>query len=166
VVICRARETGSITPGRVFRPQRPEKPATTDRPQHSLCMRIGRRLSELSLLRRGRVLDFMTGRVSPNSFVCLKPTCRRVFPPPLIAHPRTDSCAEQVGASGGGWRTVVARMRKILIDVANATPRARTFGEINDGIFRSVMFNDDQATFWSEPAFPLWTIIKGEGRTS
>ena len=59
-----------------------------------------------------------------------------------------------------GVEYVVGGMRQILVDgERNARARLR---DINDGIFRSVLFNDDHGTFFGLTRVPLTIIKEGE----
>ena len=59
-----------------------------------------------------------------------------------------------------GIEYVVGGMRQILVDgERNARTRLR---EINDGVFRSILFNDDHGTFFGLTRVPLTIIKEGE----
>jgi acetophenone carboxylase len=137
-------ETGSITPGGFA----PTAKSRYDEGLHIPCMRIG----ENFVLRRD-VLDFMTGAVR-NSFVFEADLRSRVATMMRIR----ERFLREVERRGAEY--VVGGMRKILIDgERNARARLR---EINDGIFRSVLFNDDHGTFFGLTRVPLTIIKEGE----
>lgn len=137
-------ETGSITPGGFA----PTARSRYEEGLHIPCMRIG----ENFVLRRD-VLDFMTGAVR-NSFVFEADLRSRVATMMRIR----ERFLREIERKGVEF--VVGGMRQILLDgERNARARLR---EINDGIFRSVLFNDDHGTFFGLTRVPLTIIKEGE----
>jgi acetophenone carboxylase len=137
-------ETGSITPGGFA----PTAKSRYEEGLHIPCMRIG----ENFLLRRD-VLDFMTGAVR-NSFVFEADLRSRLATMMRIR----ERFLREVERKGVEY--VVGGMRQILVDgERNARTRLR---DINDGIFRSVLFNDDHGTFFALTRVPLTVIKEGE----
>jgi acetophenone carboxylase len=137
-------ETGSITPGGFA----PTAKSRYDEGLHIPCMRIG----ENFLLRRD-VLDFMTGAVR-NGFVFEADLRSRLATMMRIR----ERFLREVERKGVEY--VVGGMRQILVDgERNARARLR---DINDGIFRSVLFNDDHGTFFGLTRVPLTLIKEGE----
>lgn len=137
-------ETGSITPGGFA----PTAKSRYEEGLHIPCMRIG----ENFLLRRD-VLDFMTGAVR-NGFVFEADLRSRLATLMRIR----ERFLREVERKGVEY--VAGGMRQILVDgERNARARLR---DINDGIFRSVLFNDDHGTFFGLTRVPLTLIKEGE----
>jgi N-methylhydantoinase B/oxoprolinase/acetone carboxylase alpha subunit len=137
-------ETGSITPGGFA----PTAKSRYDEGLHIPCMRIG----ENFVLRRD-ILDFMTGAVR-NGFVFEADLRSRVATMLLIR----NRFLRELERKGVDY--VLGGMRQILVDgERNARTRLR---EINDGIFRSVLFNDDHGTFFGLTRVPLTLIKEGD----
>lgn len=134
-------ETGSITPGGFA----PTAKSRYEEGLHIPCMRIGRNFQ----LSRD-VLDMMTGSVR-NGFVFEADLKSRVA---TLFQIRNRFVRE---LERRGIAPIVGAMRKILIKgEANARARLR---QINDGIFRHVLFNDEHGTFFGLTRVPV-TVFK------
>jgi len=134
-------ETGSITPGGFA----PTAKSRYDEGLHIPCMRIGSNF----LLHRD-TLDFMTNAVR-NGFVLEADLRSRVA---VMMQMRRRLLRE---IERRGVEYVLGGMRRILVNgERNARTRLR---EINDGIFRSILFNDEHGTFFGLTRVPL-TLIK------
>ena len=134
-------DTGSITPGGIA----PTAKTRYEEGLHIPIMRIG----ENFLLRRD-IVDFMTGTVR-NGFVFEADLRSRVATMMQIRQRFLREIERK------GVQHVVGGMRQILVD-GERKARAR-LREINDGVFRSILFNDDHGTFFGLTRFPL-TVIK------
>ena len=140
-------ETGSITPGGFA-------PTATSRYEegfHMPAVRIGRNFQ----LRRD-ILDYMAGTVR-NGFIFtvdLKSRLATLFQ----MRNRVLREVEKRGADA-----VVGGMRRLLIK-GEADARAR-LREINDGIFRSVLFNDENGTFFGLTRIPVTVFKEGDAMT-
>ena len=138
---CHQGETGSITPGGFA----PTAKSRYEEGLHIPCMRIGENFE----LRRD-ILDFMAGSVR-NGFVFTADLKSRVA---TMFQIRKRFLRE---IERRGVAQVVGGMRLILIK-GEQDARAR-LREVNDGIFRSVLFNDEHGTFFGLTRVPL-TVFK------
>lgn len=137
-------ETGSITPGGFA----PTAKSRYEEGLHIPCMRIGENFS----LRRD-VLDFMTNSVR-NGFV-FEADLRSRLATLIQIRKRFLREVERKGAE-----FVLGGMRQVLVNgERNARARLR---QINDGVFRSVLFNDDHGTFFGLTRVPLTLIKEGD----
>jgi N-methylhydantoinase B/oxoprolinase/acetone carboxylase alpha subunit len=134
-------DTGSITPGGFA----PTAKSRYEEGMHIPCMRIG---EDFQI--RQDVLDFMAGSVR-NSFVFTADLKSRVATLFQIRRRFLREVEKQ------GVERVVGGMRRILIK-GEERARAR-IREINDGIFRSVLFNDEHGTFFGLTRVPV-TVFK------
>ncbi|MEO1542739.1 MAG: hydantoinase B/oxoprolinase family protein [Pseudomonadota bacterium] len=134
-------ETGSITPGGFA----PTAKSRYDEGLHVPCMRIGSNF----LLHRD-TLDFLANSVR-NGFVLEADIRSRV----AVMMQMRKGILREIERKGVEY--VVGGMRQIL---ANGERNARTrLRQINDGVFRSILFNDDHGTFTGLTRIPL-TLIK------
>ena len=134
-------DTGSITPGGFA----PTAKSRYEEGMHIPCMRIGENF-EL----RQDILDFMAGSVR-NGFVFTADLKSRVATMFQIRRRFLREVEKQ------GVERVVGGMRRILIK-GERDARAR-LREINDGIFRSILFNDEHGTFFGLTRVPV-TVFK------
>ncbi|MBM3485210.1 MAG: hypothetical protein FJX67_01040 [Alphaproteobacteria bacterium] len=137
-------ETGSITPGGFA----PTAKSRYEEGIHLPCMRIGRNF-EL----RQDILDFMAGSVR-NGFVFVSDLKSRVA---SLFQSRRRFLRE---IERRGVEAVCAGMRRILIR-GEEQARAR-IREVNDGIFRSILFNDEHGTFFGLSRIPVTVIKEGD----
>ena len=134
-------ETGSITPGGFA----PTAQSRYEEGFHMPAVRIGR-----NFRLRQDILDYMAGTVR-NSFVFAADLKSRVA---TLFQTRRRFLRE---VEKRGVEEVVGGMRKILIKgEENARARLKS---VNDGIFRSILFNDEHGTYFSLTRFPL-TVFK------
>ena len=134
-------DTGSITPGGFA----PTAKSRYEEGFHMPAVRIGRNFE----LRRD-ILDYMGGTVrNPHVFIAdLKSRTATLF---QIRRRFLRELEKR------GVESVVGGMRKILIrGEENARIRLK---EINDGIFRSILFNDEHGTFFGLTRVPV-TVFK------
>ena len=134
-------DTGSITPGGFA----PTAKSRYEEGFHMPAVRIGRNFE----LRRD-ILDYMGGTVrNPHVFIAdLKSRTATLF---QIRRRFLRELEKR------GVEPVVGGMRKILIKgEENARIRLK---EINDGIFRSILFNDEHGTFFGLTRVPV-TVFK------
>lgn len=137
-------ETGSITPGGFA----PTAQSRYDEGLHVPCMRIGSNF----LLHRD-TLDFFFGAVR-NGFVFEADLRSRVA---VMMQMRARLLRE---IERKGVEYVVGGMRQILV---NGERNARTrLKEINDGVYRSILFNDEHGTFFGLTRVPLTLVKEGD----
>lgn len=137
-------ETGSITPGGFA----PKAKTRYEEGLHIPCMRIGENFE----LRRD-ILDFLAGSVR-NGFVFTADLRSRVATMFQIRRRFLREIERK------GVEHVVGGMRRILVKgEANARARLR---EINDGVFRSVLFNDELGTDLGLTRVPLTVFKEGD----
>ena len=133
-------DTGSITPGGFA----PTAKSRYEEGFHMPAVRIGRDFR----LRRD-ILDYMSGTVR-NPLVFAADLKSRVA---TLFQIRRRFLRE---VERRGVETVVGGMRRVLVrGEENARARLR---EIDDGIFRSVLFNDDHGTFFGLTRVPLVAV--------
>ena len=140
-------ETGSITPGGFA-------PTATSRYEegfHMPAVRIGRNFHL-----RQDILDYMAGTVR-NGFIFTVDLKSRL----ATLHQMRNRLIREVERRG--VEAVVGGMRKLLIK-GEADARARLL-EINDGIFRSVLFNDENGTFFGLTRIPVTVFKEGDEMT-
>ena len=137
-------DTGSITPGGFA----PTAKSRYEEGFHMPAVRIGR---DFKL--RQDILDYMTGTVR-NGFVFASDLKSRVA---ALFQLRRRFLRE---IERRGVEPVVGGMRKILIKgEQNARARLR---EVNDGIFRSILFNDEHGTYFGLSRIPVTVIKEGD----
>ena len=135
-------DTGSITPGGFA----PTAKSRYEEGFHMPAVRIGR-----DFRLRQDVLDYMSGTVR-NSLVFAADLKSRVA---TLFQIRRRFLRE---IERRGVEQVVGGMRRVLVrGEENARARLR---EIDDGIFRSVLFNDDHGTFFGLTRVP---VVGGQG---
>ncbi|RTL55282.1 MAG: hypothetical protein EKK40_00620 [Bradyrhizobiaceae bacterium] len=137
-------ETGSITPGG-FAPTAKNR---YEEGLHVPCMRIGSNF----LLHRD-MLDYLFNAVR-NGFVFEADLRSRV----AVMMQMRKRLLREIERKGVEY--VVGGMRQILVN-GERNARAR-LKEINDGVFRSVLFNDEHGTFFGLTRVPLTLVKEGD----
>ena len=140
-------ETGSITPGGFA----PTAVSRYEEGFHMPCVRIGR-----NFRLRQDILDYMAGTVR-NGFIFTVDLKSRLA---TLFQIRNRVIRE---VEKRGVEAVVGGMRRVLIK-GEADARAR-LKEINDGIFRSVLFNDENGTFFGLTRIPVTVFKEDDGLT-
>jgi acetophenone carboxylase len=144
---CHQGDTGSITPGGFA----PTAKSRYEEGLHMPCMRIGENFE----IRRD-VLDFMSGSVR-NGFVFAADLKSRVA---TMFQMRRRFLRE---VEKRGVDIVVGGMRRILMK-GEEQARAR-LRQVNDGVFRSILFNDEHGTFFGLTRVPVTLIKEGDEMT-
>ena len=134
-------ETGSTMPGGFV----PKANSRYDEGLHIPCMRIGENFE----LRRD-LSDFLANSVR-NGFIFTADLKSRIAAMFQIRRRFLREVEKQ------GIEKVVGAMRRILTK-GEENARARLL-EINDGVFRSILFNDEHGTFFGLTRFPI-TVFK------
>ena len=140
-------ETGSITPGGFA----PTAVSRYEEGFHMPCVRIGR-----NFRLRQDILDYMAGTVR-NGFIFTVDLKSRLA---TLFQIRNRVIRE---VEKRGVEAVVGGMRRMLIK-GEADARAR-LREIDDGIFRSILFNDENGTFFGLTRIPLTVYKEGDALT-
>lgn len=137
-------ETGSITPGGFA----PTAQSRYEEGLHMPCVRIGENFQL-----RQDVLDFMAGSVR-NGFVFTSDLKSRVA---AMFQSRRRFLRE---IEKRGAEVVVGGMRRMLVKGEEAA--RKRLREVNDGVFRSILFNDEHGTFFGLSRVPVTVFKEGE----